>query len=203
MNAMLLKIISTLFISTFIGYVTNVVAVKMLFWPRRPINLGFYVVQGVLPKRQAQIAQSLGELVDKELLSLDDLLERMNSPEIQEELVNKISEFMKDRLGELLPRIIPGRLIQIIVDTLDKILRQESANLIDQLFIGGREYLSEEIQVSKIVEEKVNAYDLDQLEAMIKGISAPELTFIEVLGGVMGFIIGLVQVAIILFLPGS
>jgi len=203
MNAMFFKIISTLFISTFIGYVTNVVAVKMLFWPRRPINLGFYIVQGVLPKRQAQIAKSLGELVDQELLSLDDVLERINTPEIQEKLVNKVSEVMRDRLGELLPRIIPGRLIQMIVDTLDKILRQESANLIDQLFTGGREYLTEEIQVSKIVEEKVNAYDLDQLEAMIKGISAPELTFIEVLGGVMGFIIGLVQVAIILFLPGS
>lgn len=200
---MFFKIISTLLISTFIGYVTNVVAVKMLFWPRRPINLGFYIVQGVLPKRQAQIAKSLGELVDKELLSLDDVLERINTPEIQEKLVGKVSEVMKDRLGELLPRMIPGRLIQLIVDTLDKIMRQESANMIDELFTSGREYLTEEIQISKIVEEKVNAYDLDQLEVIIKGISAPELTFIEVLGGVMGFIIGLVQVAIILFLPGS
>lgn len=203
MSVMLIKIVFTILISTFIGYVTNVVAVKMLFWPRQPINLGFYVVQGVLPKRQAQIARSLGELVDKELLSLDDVLERINTPEIQEKLVSKISEVMKDRLGELLPRIIPGRLIQIIVDTLDKIMRQEADNLIDQLFTSGREFLTEEIQVSRIVEEKVNAYDLDQLEKMIKGISAPELTFIEVLGGVMGFIIGLVQVAIILFLPGN
>ncbi len=200
---MFFKIISTLFISTFIGYVTNVVAVKMLFWPRRPINLGFYTVQGVLPKRQAQIAQSLGELVDKELLSLDDVLERLNTPEIQDKLVAKVSEVMKDRLGEILPRMIPGRLIQLIVDTLDKIMRQESANMIDELFTSGREYLTEEIQISKIVEEKVNAYDLDQLEAMIKGISAPELTFIEVLGGVMGFIIGLVQVAILLLVPGN
>lgn len=200
---MLLKIVSTILISTFIGYITNVVAVKMLFWPRRPINLGFYVVQGVLPKRQAQIATSLGELVDKELLSMDDVLERINTPEIQGKMVSKISEVMKNRLGELLPRIIPGRLIQIIADTLDKIMRQEADHLIDQFFTSGREYLTEEIQVSKIVEEKVNAYDLDQLEAMIKGISAPELTFIEVLGGVMGFIIGLVQVAIILFVPGN
>lgn len=200
---MLLKIIFTLFISTFIGYVTNVVAVKMLFWPRRPINLGFYIIQGVLPKRQAQIARSLGELVDQELLSLDDVLERINTPAIQDKLVDKVSEVMRDRLGELLPRIIPARLIQIIVETLDKIMRQESANMIDELFISGREYLTEEIQISKIVEEKVNAYDLGQLEVMIKGISAPELTFIEVLGGVMGFIIGLVQVAIILFLPGN
>jgi len=200
---MLLKIIFTILISTFIGYVTNVVAVKMLFWPRHPINLGFYVVQGVLPKRQAQIARSLGELVDKELLSLDDVLERINTPEIQEKLVSKISEIMKDRLGEILPRIIPGRLIQIIVDALDKIMRQEADNIIDQLFISGKEFLTEEIQISRIVEDKVNAYDLDQLEQMIKGVSAPELTFIEVLGGVMGFIIGLVQAAIILFVPGN
>ncbi len=200
---MLIKILSTLLISTLIGYVTNVVAVKMLFWPRRPINLGFYIVQGVLPKRQAQIATSLGELVDKELLSMDDVLERINTPEVQEKLVTKLSEMMKDRLGDLLPRIIPGKLIQIIVDALDKILLQESSQLIDQLFNSGREFLTQEIQISKMVEEKVNAYDLQQLEDMIKGISAPELTFIEVLGGVMGFIIGLVQVAIILLVPGS
>lgn len=195
---MVIKIISTLLVSTFIGYITNVVAVRMLFWPRQPINLGFYTVQGVLPKRQAEIATSLGELVEKELLSLDDVMERINTPENQERLVAKISQVMRDRLSELLPRIIPGRLIQIIVDTLDKILSQESAHLIDQLFKSGSEYLTREIQISKIVEEKINAYDLKQLEDIIKGISAPELTFIEVLGGVMGFAIGLVQVVILL-----
>lgn len=195
---MVIKIISTLLVSTFIGYITNVVAVRMLFWPRQPINLGFYTVQGILPKRQAEIATSLGELVEKELLSLDDVMERINTPENQERLVAKISQVMRDRLSELLPRIIPRRLIQIIVDTLDKILSQESAHLIDQLFKSGSEYLTREIQISKIVEEKINAYDLKQLEDIIKGISAPELTFIEVLGGVMGFVIGLVQVVILL-----
>jgi len=193
-----IKIISTLLVSTFIGYITNVVAVRMLFWPRQPINLGFYTVQGILPKRQAEIATSLGELVEKELLSLDDVMERINTPENQERLVAKISQVMRDRLSELLPRIIPRRLIQIIVDTLDKILSQESAHLIDQLFKAGSEYLTREIQISKIVEEKINAYDLKQLEDIIKGISAPELTLIEVLGGVMGFAIGLVQVVILL-----
>lgn len=195
---MVIKIVSMLLISTFIGYITNVVAVRMLFWPRQPIKLGFYTVQGVLPKRQSQLATTLGELVDKELLSLDDVLDRANTPENQARLVAKVSEVMRDRLTELLPRIIPGRLIQIIVDTLDKILSQESAHLIEQLFKSGSEYLTREIQISKIVEEKVNAYDLKELEAIIKGISAPELTFIEVLGGVMGFAIGLVQVVILL-----
>jgi uncharacterized membrane protein YheB (UPF0754 family) len=192
------KIVLTLLISTFIGYITNVVAVRMLFWPRQPINLGFYSVQGILPKRQAQIAASLGELVEKELLSLDDVLDKINTPEIQQRLIDKVSEMARERLIELLPKIIPGRLIQIIIDTLDKLLIQESSHIIEELFKSGSDYLTNEIHISKIVEDKVNAYDLKQLEDMIKGISAPELTFIEVLGGVMGFVIGLVQIIILL-----
>ncbi|HPF20231.1 MAG TPA: DUF445 family protein [Syntrophomonas sp.] len=195
---MVIKIATTLLISTFIGYVTNVVAVKMLFWPRQPINLGFYKVQGILPKRQAQIAVSLGELVEKELLSIDDLLVQINTPANQQTIVTKISALVRERLNELLPRIIPGRLIQLIIDTLDKILSQESAQIVEQLFKSGSEFLTHEIDISKIVEEKVNAFDLQQLEEMIKNISAPELTFIKVLGGVMGFMIGLVQVIILL-----
>lgn len=195
---MVLKIVTTLLISTFIGYITNVVAVRMLFWPRQPINLGFYSVQGILPKRQSQIAVSLGELVEKELLSMDDVLEQINTPDNQQILVAKISAMIRERLAELLPRIIPGRLIQIIIDALDKILIQESAQIIEQLFRSGSEYLTKEIHISKIVEDKVNAFDLKQLEDIIKGISAPELTFIEVLGAVMGFTIGLVQVIILL-----
>jgi uncharacterized membrane protein YheB (UPF0754 family) len=195
---MVLKIILTLLISAFIGYITTVVAVRMLFWPRRPVNLGFYSVQGVLPKRQAQIAVSLGELVEKELLSMDDVLEQLNTPEIQQLVLSKVSAVLRERLNELLPRIIPGRLIQMIIDLLDKIIAQESPKIIEQLFKSGGEYLTNEIHISQIVEDKINAFDLKQLEDMIKGISAPELTFIEVLGGVMGFMIGLVQVVIIL-----
>ncbi|HWQ76311.1 MAG TPA: DUF445 family protein [Syntrophomonas sp.] len=195
---MVLKIILTLLISAFIGYITTVVAVRMLFWPRRPVNLGFYSVQGVLPKRQAQIAVSLGELVEKELLSMDDVLEQLNTPEIQQLVLSKVSAVLRERLNELLPRIIPGRLIQMIIDLLDKIIAQESPKIIEQLFKSGGEYLTNEIHISQIVENKINALDLKQLEDMIKGISAPELTFIEVLGGVMGFMIGLVQVVIVL-----
>lgn len=184
-------------ISAFIGYATNVLAIRLLFWPRKPINLGFYKVQGLLPKRQSQIASSLGELVDQELLSLDDVFDKIDGPEIQEKLVEKISHLMRERIGDVMPRVIPGRLIQIIVEALDRLLRQEAPGLMNQVMESGKDYLRNEIQISKIVEDKINDYDLKQLEDMIRGVSMEELTFIEVLGGVVGFIIGLVQVLIL------
>jgi uncharacterized membrane protein YheB (UPF0754 family) len=158
-------------------------------------------MQGLLPKRQNEIAVKMGELVEQELLSLDDVFDKINGPEVQEKLIEKMTELMRDKLAGLLPRIIPPKLTQIIVDALEKILRQEAPNLMEQLFQSGKEYLSEEIQISKIVEDKINDYDLKELEDMIRGVSIEELTFIEILGGVVGFFIGIIQVLILTLFP--
>ena len=47
-------------IAALIGWLTNLIAVKMLFHPRKSINLGFFSVQGVFPKRQKALAKKLG-----------------------------------------------------------------------------------------------------------------------------------------------
>lgn len=199
---MLVKLIAIPLISAFIGYLTNVVAIKMLFWPRQRINLPFFQLQGLLPKRQADIASSLGELVENQLLSMDDLFARIDTPEVKEEMVSRLVSLLKDRLATILPRIVPARVTQIIGDALEKVLRQEAGEIFRQSLEWGQDYLASEVQIRKIVEDKVNAYDLNELEAMIRGISSPELRFIEILGGVLGFMIGLVQLAINVLLPG-
>ncbi len=199
---MLVKIISIPLIGALIGYLTNVVAIKMLFWPRQPINLFFFQLYGLLPKRQADIATSLGELVENQLLSMDDLFAKIDTPEVKEEIVNRLVSLLKDRLATMLPRIVPARVTQIISDALEKVLRQEAGEIFRQALEWGRDYLTGEVQIRKIVEDKVNAYDLNELEDMIRGISSPELRFIEILGGVLGFMIGLVQLAINIFIPG-
>jgi len=188
-------------ISALIGYITNVVAIKMLFWPRTPVNLGFYTMQGLLPKRKQAIAISLGNLVENELLSLGDVLDMVDTPQVHNRIINQLCKVVRDRLTEALPRIIPAKLTKLIADMIEKILRQEYPSLKRQLFTSGKEYLTKEIRVSKIVEDRINAFDLQELEDIIKGISMTEITFIEVMGGVLGFIIGVLQVLILWFFP--
>jgi len=197
---MIWRIISSLVISTFIGYLTNVVAVKMLFLPRQPVNLYFFELWGLLPKRRAEVAIALGELVEEQLLSIDDLFDKINTPEMREKIVVRLVELLRDKLNGILPRIIPGKVMQIISDTLEKVIRQEAEDMIHEIIESGREYLTHEIQIKKIVEDKVNGFDLSQLEDMIVGVSSPEIRFIEIMGGVLGFIIGLGQVAILLLM---
>ncbi len=188
-------------ISAFIGYLTNVVAIKLLFWPQKPINCVFFELFGLLPKRQAEIAVKVGELVEEQLLSPDDLIDKVNTPETQEKITEKLCEIVRDRLYTVLPRILPQKLVQLIGDNLEKILYQEAPGLIEQLIESGQDHINNEIKIKTMVEDKINSLDLDELEKLVRGVSSTELKFIEILGGVLGFIIGLVQIAILLLFP--
>jgi uncharacterized membrane protein YheB (UPF0754 family) len=105
---------------------------------------------------------------------------------------------MRDKLDSMLPRFIPPRAIQLIADTLEKIVRQEADQIISQVVESVRDYLTAEVQIKKIVEEKINQFDLNELEDIVRGVASTELRFIEILGGVLGFIIGLVQMGIMM-----
>ena len=54
------------------------------------------------------------------------------------------------------------------------------------------------LDIQQWVEEKVRAFSTDRMEKMLYDILAREFRFIELLGGVLGFVIGSVQLIFIL-----
>ena len=53
---------------------------------------------------------------------------------------------------------------------------------------------------STVVEEKVAAFPVQKLESLVLQVAAKELRAIEILGGVLGIVIGLGQVLLLYFL---
>lgn len=188
-------------IGALIGYITNVFAIKMLFRPQQPLRLAFFELQGLLPKRQREIASSIGELIEERLLSLDDLFDSVDTPEMRRRILTEVVQALKVRLRKTLLRIIPDKLYRLIEDSLEKIVRQEADQIIQKAIKSGRESVTAQISVRQMVEDKINAFDLNELEKMIQNVSRTELRFIEIMGGVLGFLLGLIQVAIILLFP--
>ena len=78
------------FIAATIGWFTNYIAVKMLFHPRKPFKFWFITLHGILPKRQVEIAQSVGRMVANDLLSSKDIQERLATKENIRAIIDKI-----------------------------------------------------------------------------------------------------------------
>ena len=53
-----------------------------------------------------------------------------------------------------------------------------------------------DITGKKIVREKVSGYSSDKLEQILNQIMSKEFIFVEIIGAVLGFIVGLLQILI-------
>ena len=92
------------FISAFIHWLTIWMALKLLFHPRQPKKILGFTLQGVFPKKQQQIAISLGRIVGQELLSFGDIEEKITDPENVRRILplveQHIDDFLRNKLKE-------------------------------------------------------------------------------------------------------
>ena len=61
---------------------------------------------GVLPKRRLEIAQSIGEVLNDDLLPTDELLEAVNTPETRRRVAALITESLTEKIHRFVPRFI-------------------------------------------------------------------------------------------------
>lgn len=80
-----MRFLSGPLIGAFIGYITNWLAVKMLFRPRKALYIGKWHVPftpGVIPRRKAALATALGRMVSEMLVRKEDLKESLCSQSV-------------------------------------------------------------------------------------------------------------------------
>lgn len=178
--------------SALIGYVTNWLAIRMLFRPRQRV-LGF---QGLLPRRQPELAKAIGDVVGGHLVQVEELLEPLRHADlgpaigtlVDTVIARKVDEFRKIPLIGAL--ITPERLGPLRDGVVNEI-RAHQTELIAGLANTAREHLD----VSAQVRRKVAGFDLSTLENLVQRVAARELVAIEIWGGILGFLIGLLQAA--------
>ena len=190
-------------ISSLIGWFTNFLAIKMLFHPKKPVNLLFFKLQGIFPKRQLSLAESLGEVFSREFFSLDDVKSKIN----ERDIFLAIKDIAEDRMDFLirnklqtempfLSMFISEEVIRKIKATLMNEIEEMLPTLMDQMFAS----MTEKVDVKEIIYENVKKLSLDKLEAILFSIMKKEFRFIEWVGAILGFMIGLLQLIFILLI---
>lgn len=186
-------------ISAFIGWFTNRIAIKMLFHPKKPKKILGITFQGIFPKRQQQFAMKLGKLVSSELLSFSEIEQKIsdqgNVEKILPLLETHIDTFLREKLTTEIPML--GMLIgDKTILQVKGVFMKELKELFPVLMQQYMRTLQHDLNLEKIVMEKAERFSLDKLEDILNQIMSTEFRFAEIMGAVLGFIIGLVQVVI-------
>ena len=158
-----LKYIMPPLIGAVIGYVTNWIAVKMMFRPLKEIKIGkikLPFTPGIIPKNRKRIAKSIAIAINDNLLTNSDLTDKLMSNDIQDSIKEKVANFaMSDKiLGDK------------ILETVDRQkFNQIKGNLTNKL--SNSIYLSIlEANVGEIVGEKVELAAAEKLKGSLLGI---------------------------------
>ena len=191
------------FISAFIHWLTIWMALKLLFHPRHPKKILGFTLHGVFPKRQQQIAESLGRIVGHELLSFGDIEQTITNPENVKRILPladaHIDNFLRVKLKEKMPMIA-----MFIGDKTIAQLKTTFIEELEELFpVIMKNYvanLKHDLDLERIVVEKIAAFSADKLEALLNEFLTKEFRFVEIIGAALGFLIGLLQILLTLLM---
>jgi len=194
----------TPFITATIGWVTNWLAIKMLFHPRKPLNLFFLKWQGLIPRRQKQLASEAAEIIEREILQQHLILSEIKKIELSPYLETTAKVIVWERIAPQL-RSIPllGNFVNDgILAKLEAIasaeIKKESGPLVEQV---ATEFESS-VNLKRLIEENIATVDLERLEAIVNHVAKREFKTIERLGAILGFLIGCAQL-VLFWISGS
>lgn len=190
-------------ISGAIGWITNWVAIKMLFRPHKEINFGLFKIQGLIPKRKAEIGTGIASIIQNELISVKDVISNIDREEFSKRLNKLIDDVLDKNLKKkvkekfpLLQMFFTDKVAKDIGNTIKEIV-MENQEKIFEIFSN---YAEENIDFEVIISDKISNFSLDKLEEIITLLAKKELKHIEVIGAILGMIIGAVQYLITLIM---
>ena len=197
MNDTLLLLIAVPSVTSFIGYVTNWAAVKMIFHPRDPIGVGRFAWQGIIyrlaPKLAGEIATTTGHV-----FAPADLIERLDIEALIRRIVAQMPVEVDTLIREALDELAPGTWESMTADAreqLRELLVQQVARVGKEAMDDLADRAGALVDFDRLVVEQLSGDNADRLAHVAEEVGAKELRFIEWYGGVFGFAIGLVQAA--------
>jgi len=170
------------FLGAFIGYLTNVVAIRLLFHPKKPVKILGIKFQGLIPAKSDELARRFIDIVS-------DYVEKEDFRELIHEAIDKT--FRESRFAKVLGS-------QPVIAILEKYgFREKIADQISEIVSRAQARLTSSIvdnmDFRKFLEKKIAEFSEEEAELIFKKFAKNEMRFIEMSGAFLGFIIGLVQ----------
>lgn len=142
-----------------IGYFTNFIAIRMLFWPRHEVKIGKYTLPftpGIIPKRKDKLARAIGETVAEKVFTETDIEQIFLSDGMMDAVADSFMRILfPDEEGISLLELMEGVMDETEIEDFQKNLDEMMSRRVHQAI--NRTDIAEQVSVecSKILRERV------------------------------------------------
>ena len=192
--------LSLVVVGAVVGAVTNFLAIKMLFWPRRPRDLGPFRLQGMFPKRQEEIATELARMAADQFIVPErifgDLAWKILPDPADPRLAHRLEGVLAARapaLKGLLAATLKPEQQEELKGHLAAAYREEMPGVVRQVVAAA----AAQLNVMEILVAKVVALPKLRFEQFIRQLFATEEIYLIMYGALVGGMMGAMQLALL------
>lgn len=190
-------------IGSLIGWVTNYIAIKLLFKPYDEKSILGIKLQGLIPKRKPEIAIKIGETVDRDLISIQDITKTIDSMELETEIDSIVEDIVEKKIrGDLLVKLpmakmfINDSLMEKLKGYIKDVIEDKKGEMVNVII----DKLESEVDFKAMIAKKIEEFSIEEMEKITMNIAKKELKHIEYVGAILGAVIGALQFLITQFI---
>jgi uncharacterized membrane protein YheB (UPF0754 family) len=199
-----LPLLSIPIISGFVGWSTNFLAVKMMFYPIEFVGIKpFLGWQGLIPAKRREMAEIEVELVLGKLLSVQELAARIDPVELTNAIQRRLKQVMRRIVNDVMQESAPQLWASLPVYGKNLVYARIEAdvpNIVHKMVDDFKHNIEEIVDIKElVVGQLVDAPELIN-EIFLKS-GAKEFPFIERSGLWFGFLFGLPTMLVWMYFP--
>lgn len=181
-------------ISAFVGWFTNFLAVKMMFYPLEFV--GFRPIfgwQGLIPAKRKEMAEIEVELVLNKLLHVGDITARLDPDKINHAIERRLKQVLKRIVNEVMQKSAPTLWASLPIQAKSLVhqrIQLDIPNVVRKMVQDFQHNVSEILNIKElVVSHLVN--DPELINEIFLNAGAKEFPFIERSGLYFGFLFGI------------
>lgn len=145
---------------------------------------------------KTKVLDNLYNALDNEIINLKGNIKNIIVKLIKEKIATNLYSVIKNYIKNNKNKILNIN-INFILEKIDiSIFKDKIFILIEKLIDSQGDKFLSNISISNMIENKINSFDMDTIEDIILSVAKKELNAITIIGGILGFVIGLIPVII-------
>ena len=182
----------------FVGYLTNWIAIRLVFAPREPVKIGPLTVQGLFHKRQTEVAEAFGRTVATRVLNADNIVTTV----MEGDGAAHMNRIVERRIGELISKYEAHPMAALVLPEEKRpALRAELLERIQTEWPkpGGffHTFAGESVDLQGELERRMKALDRESYEGVLRPAFQQDEWKLIAAGAVLGTIAGVLQLVFI------
>ena len=185
-----------------VGYLTNFLALKLIFRPVHPVKIGPIVIQGLFMKRQDEVSKEYAKILATELLTSEQIFEfivRTNGMDVLAELCRKhVKNIVDTTTGSTRKMVLKLAIGNSKYEKMKALAAEMFVHALPSSIITMFDYADRSLQIGETLENKLKSLSKLDFEDVLHPIFQEDEHILILVGAVLGAVAGVIQMAFVL-----